>query len=128
MTQDFAGQVPFETFWVTCHTMTFPESIVELGISSLHIYMKSLGYPYIKWHEDGLLYTDMPDSCPEIDMPLSKGKGYYIPISHETLELLEYDGEKCEKSKDYKLDKCRHEFIEKVNMYFHWLKVVSTLL
>merc|ERR1712129_369772 len=27
--------------------------------------------------------------------------------------LLGYAGEKCEKSKDYKLDKCRHDFIEK---------------
>ena len=54
----------------------------------------------------------MPDSCPEI---LINKNGYYIPIGHETLELLDYAGEMCEKSKDYKFDKCRLEFIEKVN-------------
>ena len=54
----------------------------------------------------------MPDSCPAI---IVNKQEYYIPICHETLELLGYNGENCEKSKDYKLDRCRHEFIEKVN-------------
>ena len=100
------------SWYTTCHTMTLPETLVELGIWSFRInfdwHPSSL---VLFWHEDGLLFTDMPDSCPAIIMD----NGYYIPIGHETLELLEYDGEKCKKSKDYKLDRCRHEFIEKVN-------------
>ena len=102
-----------EDFLFSCHTMTLPETMVKLGINDLQIYFESLrSYLVLYWHEDGLFNTDIPDSCPGIIM---NKIGYYVPIGHETLELLEYDGEKCEKSKDYKLDKCRHEFIEKVN-------------
>ena len=100
------------SWWYTCHTMTLPETMVKLGIRYFMIFFKSWHLLYITWHEDGLLYTDMPGSCPEI---LFNGTGYEILIEHETLDLLGYDGEKCEKSKDYKLDKCRHDFIEKVN-------------
>ena len=101
-----------ENSFLSCHTMTLPENIVELGIDILLIFFKPWTSLTILWHEDGLFDTDMPDSCPGI---MVKENGYYIPIGHETLELLEYDGENCEKSKDYKLDRCRHEVIEKVN-------------
>ena len=97
---------------ITCHTMTLPEDIVELGIFFLIIFFESWPSLDIFWHQDGLLYSDMPDSSPEIAFNRT---GYFIPIGHETLDLLEYDGEKCENSNDYKLDKCRYEFIEKVN-------------
>ena len=92
--------------------MTLPETMVELGIKSFQIVFASHPSFDLMLHKDGLLFTDMPDSNPAI---LVKKNGYYMPIGHETLELLEYDGEKCEKSKDYKLERCRHEFIEKVN-------------
>ena len=96
-----------------CHTMTLPKRIVELGIFYFIIHFKSWPYKlYVSWHGNGLLYSDMPGSYSEIAF---RGKGFYIPIEHETLDLLKYDGEKCEKSKDYKLDMCRFEFIEKVN-------------
>ena len=102
-----------DDFNSTCYTMTLPETMVELGIDVLRINFESTQPSLaLYWHEDGLFDTDMPDSCPGI---IIKENGYYIPIGHETLELLEYDGEKCEKSKDYKLDKCRHELIERVN-------------
>ena len=97
----------------TCLSMRLPEMMVELGINYFRIFFKLRPYLYIYWNEDGLFYSDMPDSSPEIST--FDGKGHYIPVEHETLELLEYDGEKCEKSKDYKLDKCRREFIDKVN-------------
>jgi hypothetical protein len=97
----------------TCLSMTLPKMMVELGINYFDIFFKLWPYLYISWNEDGLSYSDMPDSCPEIST--FNGNGYYIPIGHETLELLEYDGETCEKSKDYRLDKCRYEFIEKVD-------------
>ena len=99
---------------ITCHTMTLPEDIVELGIDNLVIFFESWPSLDIFWHEDGLLYSDMPDSSPEIAF---NGTGYYIPIRHEILDLLDYDGEKCKDSNDYKLDKCRYEFIEKVNSF-----------
>ena len=95
----------------TFHTMTLPEPLVKLGINAIYIYFHSLPYLKIYWHQNGLFYTDMPDYYAKI---LTTGNGSYAFIEHESLELLEYDGEKCEKSKDYKLDKCRYEFIEKV--------------
>ena len=99
---------------MTCHTMTLPENIVELGIDILLIFFKPWTSLTILWHEDGLLYSDIPDSSPEIDI---NGTGYYVPIRHETLDFLDYDGEKCKDSHGYKLDKCRYEFIEKVNSF-----------
>jgi hypothetical protein len=96
---------------MTCHTMTLPKDIVELGIDMLLIFFKPWASLTILWHEDGLLYSDIPDSSPDIDI---NGTGYYIPVRHETLDLLDYDGEICKDSNDYKLDKCRYEFIEKV--------------
>ena len=103
---------PFSTY--TCHTLTLPQPMVEKGILTVTIFFKSLQNLIISWHQDGLFYTDMPDSYPAM---LINGNGYYVPIGHQTLELLDYDGEKCEKSKDYKLDKCRYELIEKVITY-----------
>ena len=96
----------------SCHTMTLPVTMVESGILYFTIYFESQPSLVLFWHEYGLFQTDMPDSCPAV---IVNKNGYHIRIGHETLELLEYDGENCEKSKDYKLDRCRHEFIEKVN-------------
>ena len=97
---------------LSCHTMTLPVTMVELGIRYFNIYFESQPSLVLFWHEYGLFQTDMPNSCPAV---IVNKNGYYIPIGHETLEMLEYDGENCEKSKDYKLDRCRHEVIEKVN-------------
>ena len=98
----------------SCHTMTLPVTMVESGIWYFDIYFESIPSLVLFWHEYGLFRTDMPDSCRAVIVN-KNGSGYQIPIGHETLELLEYDGENCEKSKDYKLDRCRHEVIEKVN-------------
>ena len=99
---------------LTCHTMTLPEDIVKLGIDNLVIFFKSRTPLDILWHEDGLLFSDVPDSSPEIGF---HGTGYFIPVRHETLDLLDYDGEICKDYNDYKLDNCRYEFIEKVNSF-----------
>ena len=98
----------------TCHTMKLPEEIVELGISYFRFLFQSLPHLKIYWHQNGLYGTDMPGNAARI---LINGNGSFAIIEHETLELLEYDGEKCEKSKDYKLNKCRNELIEKVITY-----------
>ena len=102
----------------TCHSMTLPQPMVELGINYFIIHSQLFQNFVISWHQDGLFYTDMPDSYPAM---LVNGNGYYVPIGHQTLELLDYDGDKCEKSKDYKLDKCRYEYIEKVNTKYAYL-------
>ena len=102
----------FIEYGFSCHTMTLPVMMVESGILYFAIYFESQPSLVLFWHEGGLFQTDMPDSCRAV---IVNKTGYHIPIGHETLELLEYDGENCEKSKDYKLDRCRHEVIEKVN-------------
>ena len=38
----------------TCHTMTLPETMVELGIKYLEIYFESQPDLLISWHENGL--------------------------------------------------------------------------
>ena len=65
-------------------------------------------------HLQGLLSTDMSDSWPEVY--LSK---YYtshlIPVGHEIVQLQKYNREPCNDDINYQLDKCRLEYIHKVN-------------
>ena len=45
-------------------------------------------------------------------------KGHWVKIDHEIFEVLQYDGEKCETSKDYSLIECRIEQIQTVKNYY----------
>ena len=100
----------YEYHWKFLFCMSYNDTTGNNGgiRSQLFYYFLWVGTAFLyiilaiwSWHEAGFLFTDMPNSCPGIFM---NKNGYHIPIDHETLELLEYDGEKCEISKDYKRD------------------------
>ena len=99
-----------------CFTMTIPKKVVNIGIYKIQINVKENISLKIVVHQKGLLYTDMPDSIARLG-PTTKF-GYKIPVGHEILQMKRYNGERCQSEANYQLDKCRHEYIEKVNNFF----------
>ena len=64
-----------------CHTLTIPRNIVKLGIEKLTVNLKSMSTLKVILHQQGLLFSDMPDSSPfvEISPPITAA-GYGVPI------------------------------------------------
>ena len=62
-------------------------------------------------HSKGLLFTDMPDSHPQI---IGVASGYTIAVSHEILQMQKFSKENCVIDPNYKLDECRFDYIKKV--------------
>ena len=94
-----------------CYTMTLPTGLAKLGI-----YQITLGfydYPELEIyiHQEGLLFTDMPDSFLHII-----GVGYTVAVSHEVVQMQKYNEELCINDPDYKLDKCRFDYMKKVDL------------
>ena len=94
-----------------CYTMTLPQGLVKLGI--YRITVRFYDYPELETyiHQEGLLFTDMPDSFLHI-----VGVGYTVVVSHEVIQMQKYNEELCTKDPDYKLDKCRFDYIKKVDL------------
>ena len=87
-----------------CHTMTISEDLTKLGINEIYIFLKNDPFLMITVHQRGLLYTDMPDTFSFFF--LVPKSGFIMPIVHEVVHLLDYNGEECQKDMDYKLDEC----------------------
>ena len=99
-----------------CLTLSMPENLIKLGIYSISIFIHD---PPIRnlsvfVHQKGLLFTETPDAWEQIE---ASGGGFVIPVVHEVEELLNYDEEKCEDSKDYIFDQCMRSLIQKVSTY-----------
>ena len=89
--------------------MALPEGLVKLGI--YQITLRFYDYPELEFyiHQEGLLFTDMPDSFLYII-----SIGYTVVVSHEVIQMQKYNEEQCVINPDYKLDKCRFDYIKKV--------------
>ena len=86
------------------------------GLAKLGIYQITLrfyDYPELEIyiHQEGLLFTDMPDSFLHII-----GVGYTVAVSHEVVQMQKYNEELCINDPDYKLDKCRFDYMKKVDL------------
>lgn len=103
-----------EDFLLVCFTMKLPEEILDLGIRTINVDTNNGPHLIVYVHLEGLLSTDLPDSYPEV---YHTGYGYSIPVAHEIVQLQRYDGEICNSNVNYKLDKCRMEYVQKVRKY-----------
>ena len=94
-----------------CFTMKLPKGLVKLGI--YQITLRFYDYPELETyiHQEGLLFTDMPDSSLHII-----GVDYSVVVSHEVIQMQKYNGELCINDPDYKLDKCRFDHVKKVDL------------
>lgn len=94
-----------------CYTMKLPKDLVKLGI--YQITLRFYDYPELEAyiHQEGLLFTDMPDSFLHV-----LNLGYTVVVSHEFHHMQNYNEEPCIKDPDYKLDKCRFDYMIKVDL------------
>ena len=99
-----------------CLTLSMPENLRKKGIWELGIITPN-DSPFpnlmVHVHQNGLQFTDTPDAWHQIEVT---GKGRQtITVVHDVVELLKYDGEKCENDKDYKLSECELEYIDQAS-------------
>ena len=99
-------------------TLSMPENLIKLGIFQISIIIPN---PPIRnlsvfVHQKGLLFTETPDAWQEIEV---SGEGLSLPIVHEIEDLLSFDEEQCEDSKDYIYDQCKLSNIRKVSTLDH---------
>ena len=97
-----------------CLTLSMPENLIKLGIFVISIYIPDPPSPnlMVYVHQNGLLFMNTPDAWQKIEV---SGEGLEMPIVHEVEELLDYDEEKCEDSKDYIFNQCKSSLIQNVS-------------
>ena len=95
-------------------TLSMPENLINLGIFAISIYISDPPSPnlMVYVHQNGLLFMNTPDAWQKIEV---SGEGLEMPIVHEVEELLDYDEEKCEDSKDYIFNQCKNSLIQNVS-------------
>ena len=98
---------------ITCNTLTLPDKLKEKGIYKINMNFDDWPDLSIHVHQQGLLFTDMPDSTPYLSDSFI---GYSVPVLHEIAQLQKYNGKMCNDSLNYRLDECRLEYIKKVYM------------
>ena len=98
--------------------MIVPDNLVKLGIYQIIFEFNDYPDLSVYVHEQGLLFTDMPDSSPRVTNVMN---GFSIPVGHEIVKLQKYNGKMCTNDPNYRLDECRLEYISKVcrNYFFH---------
>ena len=96
-----------------CLTLSMPENLIKLGIFEIWIIIPDppIRNVSVYVHQKGLLFTEIPDAWQALD---ASGEGLSSRIGHEVEDLLDFDGLKCEDSKDYIFDQCKLNYIGKV--------------
>ena len=98
---------------ITCNTLTLPDKLKEKGIYTIYLDFDDWPDLSIHVHQQGLLFTDMPDSTPYLS---DAGIGHSVPVLHEIVQLKKYNGKMCNDSLNYRLDECRLDYIKKVSL------------
>ena len=91
-----------------CFTFSIPYEIVREGISNVAITSKAIDTLYL--HKEGTLSAPIPGSS----LRAKYADLYKASVTHESVELLNYDGKKCNIDGDYNYDKCKENNIYKV--------------
>lgn len=104
-----------------CYTLKVPKEFVESGISTVNI--RSRGFKPLDRHptkldlfihDHGLFLNDLPHGS-SAGMRLEAPLTVSIPVDHEIIQLLDYDGHTCASTKNYHLSDCRHNVIFNVS-------------
>ena len=91
-----------------CFTFSIPEYIVGEGIEEVGIWSKPFELLYL--HKEGVLSALIPGGS----FRAKYADIVYAHVTHESVELLNYDGKNCNVSKDYSYDNCKQNYIHKV--------------
>ena len=81
----------------------------------MEFYVKEEHSIYIYVHQAGADFTDIPGAFHFIDLPAEKYKMYLI--DYENINVLKYEGKKCERRPEYKLSECNDQYIHKVSQF-----------
>ena len=91
-----------------CFTFSIPDSIVFEGISNVAITSKAIDTLIL--HKEGTLSAPIPGSS----LRAKYADLYKASVTHQSIELLNYDGKNCNNDGDYNYDQCKENYIYKV--------------
>ena len=91
-------------------TLSMPENLIKLGIFEIWIIIPNppIRNLSVYVHQKGLLFTDIPDAWQPLEASVTS-------IVHEVEDLLDFDAEQCEDSKNYIYDQCQLKEVRKVS-------------
>ena len=90
-----------------CFTLTMPKKLISEGISEFKF--KSRNTIVALLHGKGLYRSDMmPESAVEISAV------EIVSVTHEQINMLDFDGEPCNSESNYTLAHCKMNIITKV--------------
>ena len=91
-----------------CFTFSIPDNVVHEGIRGVAIVSKV--FDTLHLHKEGTLTAPIPGSSLRtkyVDL-------YRASVTHESIELLDYNGKNCKSDSKYNYDKCKLDYIYKV--------------
>ena len=91
-----------------CFTFSIPDNIVREGIWAVGI--KSKAFDTLFLHKEGTLSALVPGSF----LSAKYADLSTASVTHESIELLNYDGKSCKNDGDYNYDRCKQDYIYKV--------------
>ena len=93
-----------------CFTFSMPKNIVHEGVSGVRIISQPFNTLYL--HEKGTLTAPIPGSS----IGATYADLYISSVTHESVELINYDGKNCNTDAEYNYDKCKQDYIYKVSL------------
>ena len=99
-----------------CFTFSIPDDIVREGIERVGVDgIKKVGvvskaFDTLYLHKEGTLSAPIPGSL----LKSRYEEIYEASVTHESIELLNYDGKNCNNDGEYNYDKCKQDYIYKV--------------
>ena len=91
-----------------CFTFSIPENIVREGIEKVGVVSEAFDVLYL--HKEGTFSAPIPGSL----IKSRYEEIYEASVTHESIELLNYDGKDCNNDGEYNYDKCKQDYIYKV--------------
>lgn len=98
-----------------CWTMNLPLNIIQRGIFQIQFSTLDNTSYELYIHGPGAFLTDLPNGSPSmiLESPVHIEN---LPVNHEVIRLLDYDGDQCIQDDRYELDQCRDNHIIKVKI------------
>ena len=87
-----------------------PDNIVREGISYVTIYSKAFDTLFL--HKEGTFLASITGLQSSISARYADL--YVASVTHESIELLNYDGKHCNNDDEYNYDQCRQDYLYKV--------------
>ena len=97
--------------WGRCYTLVIKDKFAQTGIYSIQFHIQGTNLIF-HFHHKGIMNTQLPGMTWQV---LKKEYHNSFPVEHEVINLLNYDGEKCNHSINYDYHQCRGNYIHQVS-------------